>query len=502
MKKFKLKETAAIAALTTSILFSACSSSNKETKELKAYLEESNYEGASRYYSRNSEKIKYKSITEDLSAAIDEVYDDYIEKKASMKDTVDNLNFLASMCEEDLEDDINEKLEEIEKIEAARQNFEQAESLYKSGSYMDAISYYSRLTSGDENYDEAQSRISDCKESYKLEVLSDADSYAASGDYESAINTLKDAQLNLKDTPEFAEKIKEYEDSMIKATLESADALASSGDYESAIRKLKDAQNTLGNLPEFASKISEYEDALIESELATAYTEIANGQYYEAIVELAKLEAKYPDNEKIKKLRADTEASYLNQVLTQMDEYISKGDIQNALAVGNKALNILPNSPEINAKLAQIESLKPLPMSEIPISESAYFDQLKDMNTTYKDSVDNIYSPGNLFKIHKHDDGWGNDEAGYAKIYTNSQYKKLQGTVAVADSSETCTGALMIYADEKLVYSEEFDRSTAPKAINIDITGAEWIEIRLNYAATNTSGTVELLLSEFGFYKQ
>lgn len=58
-----------------------------------------------------------------------------------------------------------------------------------------------------------------------------------------------------------------------------------------------------------------------------------------------------------------------------------------------------------------------------------------------------------------------------------------------------------IYADNKEIYTGEFNRTTAPQAISLNVTGYEWLEIKVKNKSDDANFTAEILVSNFGFLK-
>ncbi len=340
-------------------------------------------------------------------------------------------------------------------------SFKEGQTYLENKDYLSAIEAFKKVIESDSNYTTAQSKIKETEQLYKDSILSKAESYIQDGDYSEAINYLTG----------FLEQFTNDQD-------------------------IKD-------------KIDAYKDAMLDSLLPEVNDFIKKGDYYNALVGIAALEEDYGDSKKLQTLRETTETQYLQTVIPIIDEYIKNEDYINAYSVCVNAMEVIKDSNELQSRHDQIEPLKPILLSEMKISESEYFEQLTDHTISYEDVIGNSYNPGNLYRLHMHNnDSWGNNEQGYAKVYLNSQYTSLTGTVTLDDTSDKGDCVVTILVDDKEVYKEKFNRASTPKDINIDVKGKQWLQIMISppeedSESSGNSGTYnsEILVVNFAFSK-
>jgi tetratricopeptide (TPR) repeat protein len=499
----KIKQTSIASVLVLSLGLTGCTS--KEQTEFQEFLNNNQYADAISYYMQNQSKIDSEALESSIKSSIDAIYNAYYAQEMSASLAITNLTTLSSAGVESLTQTIQDKIVLIDKIESSRTAFTQGEELYNIGDYLTAIESYSMVIEEDSNYTVAQERIKASKEAFKSSILETAQSHADNEDYLMAINCLTSALSEVDDTSELESKISEYEQMYKDALLDHAAALAASGDYAGAASYLEGYLNQFDNVSDFEKKIDEYtqayEDAQVEACLADARASMDISDYYSALVAIQAVEIEYPDNDTVEALRQSAAESYLSNILPLIDSYIEAAQYTDAYSICENALEVVPDSDELAQRLAYIEPLKPVLLSELPISESAEFEQLTEHDTTYKDVVGNVYNPGNLYRIHLYHDGWGSSEDGYAKVYLNAQYSTMVGTLAVDDTSDTGECIISIYADNQVVYTGTFDRTTAPQSISIDVTGKQWIEFRILYPDDTYGYSSNVLLSNVGFYK-
>lgn len=457
MKKKEVQALLAASMVAISLSLSGCTS--KEEKHFLKLLNDGDYSDAVDFYSENSEKINDKTLKSSVEKTIEKIQTDYLEKNLSFDDASNSLYSLYSLGDPDLEDLLDNTVSHISQIDDSRNSFESAEAYYENGDYLSAHQMYSNVIEDDEdNYKTAQSRMEECKSSYKTQVLENAAASAEQGDYDSAISILENAHdyYIYNDDEEIAGKLKEY-----------------------TVAK---------------------ENAIITEQLDDTMQLIKNGDYYTAITQINEFLQEYPGNEMLEELKKTTETSYLDVILPLIKDYMESEDYSDAFTLCTDALSIIPDSSELASLKEQIEPLKPTLLSEMTISESANFEQMTDRTTVYKDVVGTQFNPGNLYQVHLYHDGWGGDSDGYAKVYLNGQYKTMDTTIALDDTSETGSCIFTIYGDNEILYSKEFNRTTPPDKIELDVTGRQWIEFSIAYPDEETYGyTSNIFLAGTGF---
>ncbi len=134
------------------------------------------------------------------------------------------------------------------------------------------------------------------------------------------------------------------------------------------------------------------------------------------------------------------------------------------------------------------------PLGDIKITNSNSLLTQTDISESYiMDTIGDIYlNSGDLFGLK----AYCSDNPGYMEFYTGKQYKKLAGVISIADNSDNMTGEIEIYADDELVYSSGVkSRASEPFAVNINITGKDWIKIK--FVGKEGEYNIYALLSNF-----
>ena len=433
-----------------SVAVSGCSGGNKEADQFKSMLKNGDYFEAIDYYSTNKDAIGEENTVAILDEIREEVVNSYRSGSLTASTAESNLSSLLSIANTSSKEKIKKSIELIKSNEI----FKTGSEYFEKKQYESAKTKFESVIKDDENYKTAQDKIAECDKEIKKTYIATADGYAKNGNYKSAISYL-----------------------------------------ESYLDKFDDVSD-------LKAKIKEYSDAQMDVLLKDTYTYIKNGDYYSALEEIDKLSKDYADSEKLKKVQKETQDSYLKKLLPLIDEYVKDKKYSDAYSVCKNALDLIPESKELKTRLEKIEPLKPVLLSEMKISESEDFEQLTNHGATYEDVVGNTYEVGNLFKLSLYHDGWGNDDDGYAKVFLNAQYTKLEGVIAVSNDSEKGDFIVKVLCDDKELYSGTFNRTTPPKKVSVNVKGRKWMQVMISYANKEESKShCYALLSQFGFTK-
>lgn len=75
----------------------------------------------------------------------------------------------------------------MESLNSSMEAYKKAEELYEDGDYEEAMEAYAQVSEDDSNYEEAQSKMSQCVDSYKAEILNKTENPEDEQEYETAI---------------------------------------------------------------------------------------------------------------------------------------------------------------------------------------------------------------------------------------------------------------------------------------------------------------------------
>lgn len=241
---------------------------------------------------------------------------------------------------------------------------------------------------------------------------------------------------------------------------------------------LDSAQSDLKELQQQVEEQNSEEKVQQTIKSATNYWN--SGEYIQALTILKNSQVKSEDIEILYHSYSD---EYCINLLGQADNLISERKYDEAISVLAESKGLVEDKQILQDKIADINSNKPIKLSDLKMATSRYFELNSDKPV--EDTVGNRYSTGNLFVI----EAEGDTGYGYATFYLGEKYTGLVGTIAVSDESENrndiqLEGWIEVYSKKGDEYSQLYvspmlSRMTSPISISeINLAGAEWLEIR------------------------
>lgn len=168
------------------------------------------YDEASKFYAEkiedNAESVE--KIEEKQKSEIDLIYNEFEQGKIEYKDALDGLsvykksNVVSAYCKE--------VQGNIESLNSSRRAFEEGKKLEQEDDIPGAINKYKTVSKLDSNYDVAQNKIDNLSESYKSQLLADAENYANNKEYDEAIQKIGEAENVFGTSEEYTELKEKY----------------------------------------------------------------------------------------------------------------------------------------------------------------------------------------------------------------------------------------------------------------------------------------------------
>lgn len=233
----------------------------------------------------------------------------------------------------------------------------------------------------------------------------------------------------------------------------------------------------------------------VESIIAEADEYSTSGDIESALELIAEAQEEYKlkDNSKLNKYKDDITTEYISMVMDKAKALSEEKNYILALNMLNTAYDITGSS-QISSMIEEINKIKPIYLYDLKVSESNMY-EIIDTGEALTDTVGNIYNVGNLFEIHGQNADWSEDN-GYAKYYLGYKYDHMSGVVSVDDISESASSTLQIIGDDVILYTIPLNRTTTPTVFSLDVSAVNWLEIRL----TDTNdGSIYAILSDFQF---
>ena len=452
-------------------------------QEMLRALQDGNYESAVKIYNRELDGDASDELITTLTEKIQAVKTDFDASKIDYEAAMESLDEIAEFGLEEVEKLLGEVTEHISTLNDSRITFAEAEELLAAGKYKDAMAKYALVWDTDPNYQTALAQISVAQEGYRNEVIASAKASAKDGNYSAALNQLKAALIVLPEDSAILTEITTTEDSYRTKVLEEAKTYADNGLYAEAIVELNKGLEILTNDEKLTAQLETYKEAKLSQEkselLGKANKYVEDGDYPSAI----KLLAGHEDDAEINSLYIKYCEEYEKAALAEADKLIGEKKFDEAVALLNKALTVLPNNESFTSKLQKAEAAKPVSLTSVTLVNGGW----KWDAGSPKDPFGNDYSGSCNYVIFERNYNAkfiSNNPyhyGSYVEYRLYGKYNHISGTLAPYTSiGEGEYAYIKIYADDILVYtSPEVRRKTDAFKFNVAISGAEYIKIEV-----------------------
>ena len=454
-----------------------------KTSRLESLVESGKYEEALSYYKDNRGDISKADATTYFELALDQMYQEYLAGQYEAEVITSYVDDLEKVDSDSLNEYGKSILADIDKIEASRDSFEKAEEALEDEDYAKAINLYEQVVKDDPHYEEAQNKITECREAYKAIKIDAAEVYANKNDYINAISSLNDALAVVGNDNELEELIESYQTAFDDLTYENAASLANEGKYDEAIELLSDNRNYLSDTSKCDETIAGYMDIAAQELLSSySFTDlIANSQYQEAFDAIESVQSKYPDSALIAETYEETSNAFVEYELAIIDSYIDVSDYVSAFDECKSALDILPNASDLVSKQNYVEERQPVTLMDYYNSDTA---------DNWGNSYHLLSYPSYMYDLfgndHAGEDGFyiyfggGGQQTVAVDFYLNEQFNKLETVVLVCEEQlgDSKSFEMNIYGDDELICQKSITNKTAPdEIVDVDVSGVTWLTI-------------------------
>ncbi len=351
----------------------------------------------------------------------------YINNEIEYEDALEQLQAMGKLGIVSGEE-LQPVISEINALRTSRAAYENAQSDIAAGDWKSAISELRKVVQDDSNYTEAQTQLADAVRSYKDELMGTLPEYDAAKDYSGAISELRAGLLVVPDDADFLTKIADYE-----------------------------------------QKINDEIELTVAGIIQNANSAVTtNADYQAALDELRAASRQYPSNQSIKDAIAEVENSYTDAVFAEVDTLVGEKKFDEAITMLNDLKTDLSNDTEVLDKIAEVNELKPIDLSQVVVIDSQDYDYNADLFT---DSYGNAYDGRHYFYA---------GSEGYAVFNLEGKFTTFSGTiVANQNTGSSAVMVVAIYLDDTLAYSKTgFDKRTGAVPFSLDVRGVTKLEIR------------------------
>lgn len=326
----------------------------------------------------------------------------------------------------------------IEKITASNNAvnaLEKADQYYENGDYESAISEYSKVPESNENYEEAQNKLTRVYADYISSTVATAKKHNSSKNYKQAVQVVNTAYDILPDSVDTTELDTVKEESL----------------------------------------------ASYKAEVANAVTELTADSKWSEALDLIDEAISFDDNEYFQNLKVSTEDNCINTTTSSVNKYLDQKKFNEAKKCVEIALEALPSNKDLLELQKKVIDSKPIELSSLTISDSKDYSLISGQSIV-KDSVGNTYTTGNLFTLDSCRWDYTFTDESFATYYLGGKYSTLTLNLAVYNDGGNTSSCITIYGDDnKVLYTTgDVGRQFAPKELELDVSGLEWITFRIS----------------------
>lgn len=410
-------------------------------------IRENNFSEANSLY--NGGRISDRTA-DALSEALPEMLDDFItEYNAGEKDYNTCIKFcdlLSEWTSMDFDsskykgvrissDLIYEARGTLKRLEESKKTYNKGIERYNDGKWLEAIMNFDSVDKEDANYPDAVSKYAECFEKINASI----EKFFAEGDFERA---------------------QDLANEMIRYFQLYAPSDGMSADYNYQTYKEK-----------FDEIVAAKKAQAVIDEAMDKYNE---GNYMDAFSIMNNYTKEHGSNDAIENTLNELTEEYITMVVQKSSVAIEAKEYLRALEMIKTAMAIVSDE-RLNAKLDDLNALKPTYLCELSCAEYQNFEQAK-YGETYTDVLGNTYDYryGNLFILESW--GWGGN-ASYCLSY---KYEKFSCTITVDDRSQNFEKEFQILGDGVVLYSVKLTRRFSPTVIELDVSNVNWLEFRIS----------------------
>lgn len=326
----------------------------------------------------------------------------------------------------------------MKRLEESKKTYNKGIERYNDGKWLEAIMNFDSVDKEDANYPDAVSKYAECFEKINASI----EKFFAEGDFERA---------------------QDLANEMIRYFQLYAPSDGMSADYNYQTYKEK-----------FDEIVAAKKAQAVIDEAMDKYNE---GNYMDAFSIMNNYTKEHGSNDAIENTLNELTEEYITMVVQKSSVAIEAKEYLRALEMIKTAMAIVSDE-RLNAKLDDLNALKPTYLCELSCAEYQNFEQAK-YGETYTDVLGNTYDYryGNLFILESW--GWGGN-ASYCLSY---KYEKFSCTITVDDRSQNFEKEFQILGDGVVLYSVKLTRRFSPTVIELDVSNVNWLEFRISQDA-------------------
>lgn len=358
------------------------------------------------------------------------IVDDFKTNKVNFDEAIEKLDAYASLEDKKIADYLSKKSKVVDDLNTSMNSYAKAEKLYESGKYAEALEKYALVVKEDDNYKDAQEKLSKCVEKYREAILSKTENPSSQTDYETAIETLNIALKIVPDDDKLTARLNELE--------------------------------------------SGYADLLKSEALTNGTQYIQEGKFEELFTILNKACEMNSGDAELENLKKTAEDEFVKKVQTDVDGYLTNDNYDEAIIYLNDVIELCSDNQELKKILENVENEKPYYLLEVidPYETSVNYEEHEG---SYFEMGGEKYTHGFTCM------GYGDKDKGNLTYFnTNGKYKELSFIAGIVDNKGLSNGNSVIFniiADGTVVDTCEMKAGDLPISRNVSIKNCKQLVI-------------------------
>lgn len=372
------------------------------------------------------EMLLQKLVKNDCNSIVD----DFKTNKVNFDEAIEKLDAYASLGDKKIADYLSKKSKVVDDLNTSMNSYAKAEKLYESGKYAEALEKYALVVKEDDNYKDAQEKLSKCVKKYREAILSKTENPSSQTDYETAIETLNIALKIVPDDDKLTARLNELE--------------------------------------------SGYADLLKSEALTNGTQYIQEGKFEELFTILNKACEMNSGDAELENLKKTAEDEFVKKVQTDVDGYLTNDNYDEAIIYLNDVIELCSDNQELKKILENVENEKPYYLLEVidPYETSVNYEEHEG---SYFEMGGEKYTHGFTCM------GYGDKDKGNLTYFnTNGKYKELSFIAGIVDNKGLSNGNSVIFniiADGTVVDTCEMKAGDLPISRNVSIKNCKQLVI-------------------------
>jgi len=317
-----------------------------------------NHEEAMHVFDENRMSIDMYALSNALSNRLTALQGEFLAESISFTVSMAEINILINWQIAGLDEQINEASRFIETLNYSRTAFEQAQTQFANGNYVEAIHNFQRVSNEDPNFNLSREGITSAMEAFSSVTLMEAATHSADGDFIHAMLIISSAIDAIGNDANLVSQYEIYRRSEISSRIDEAHYQAQRDNFVEAIYilRLVDSQNPNDTGIQQALAVTEYDHTnFIVNEVSSL---VSSQRFDDAVHKIDEGLGMHPDNISLTSLRSSIEFEHVSFIIDMVAEYSESYEFETAISMLENGLNFYPNNVTITDALINTREIE------------------------------------------------------------------------------------------------------------------------------------------------